>query len=73
MFGPVPAKYRFIVWACGLVTFAGIAVRTSDLVPISAALAAALGLTLGALVVLLFLHDFEHAERAPVRHRRPPR
>ena len=75
MFGPVPAKYRYIVWACGLMVFAGIGAWTSGLVPVSTPVSATLGVTVGALVVLLFLHDFEHAEHARVRsvRRRLPR
>jgi len=66
MFGPVPAKYSFIVWLCGLLAFAGLGVWFSYAVPLSATVMAALGMTFGAGVVVLFLHDFSHHG-----HRRP--
>jgi hypothetical protein len=71
LFGPVPAKYRFIVWLCGLAAFAGLGAWLSFAVPLSATLMASLGLSVGAIAVVLFLHDFEHADGAPAptRHR----
>jgi hypothetical protein len=66
VFGPVPAKYRFIVWLSGLAAFAGLGVWVSPAVPFSAAEAATLGLTIGAVAVALFLHDFRHNARNSV-------
>jgi hypothetical protein len=74
LFGPVPAKYRFIVWLCGLAAFAGLGVWLSFAVPVSAPVLASAGLTIGALAVVVFLHDFEHPRpaHATERHRRRP-
>ena len=71
MFGPVPSKYRFIVWLCGLAVFAGIATWISPALPLPAASMVLAGLSLGVVAVLLFLHDFEHPQptRARSRHR----
>jgi O-antigen/teichoic acid export membrane protein len=70
VFGPVPAKYRFIVWLCGLAVFAGLGVLFSPDSSLSTAVTATLGLTLGAVAVLLFLHDFQHPQQAHLRTRR---
>jgi len=70
LFGPVPAKYRFMVWLCGLAAFAGLGAWLSSAVPVSAPVMASVGLSLGALAVVIFLHDFEHPEHAHVRERR---
>ncbi len=63
MFGPVPTKYQLIVWVCGVAAFAGLGALFSPAL-------AVLGLTLGAAVVALFLHDFEHPHRKSVAHPR---
>ncbi|HSV37655.1 MAG TPA: hypothetical protein VLI04_02745 [Nocardioidaceae bacterium] len=70
MFGPVPTLYSFIVWLCGLAAFAGLGIWVSLALPYSATLLAVVGLSVGAAATLLFLHDFEHAERVPVRRPR---
>ncbi|HET7689882.1 MAG TPA: hypothetical protein VFK41_05870 [Nocardioidaceae bacterium] len=62
MFGPVPAKYSLIVWLCGLAVFAGLGAWLSFAVPFSASTMSAFGLSLGAAMVALFLHDFRHPE-----------
>ena len=72
MFGPVPTMYRLIVWLCGLAAFVGLGIWISLAVPYSATVLALAGLTVGAAAVALFLHDFEHSQRIPIRQR-PPR
>jgi hypothetical protein len=62
MFGPVPAKYSVIVWLCGLAVFAGLGAWLSPSVPFSASVMSAIGLSCGAAVVVLFLHDFRHQD-----------
>lgn len=61
MFGPVPAKYQLIVWMSGLAVFAGLGALVSPLM-------GTIGLSIGALVTALFLHDFEHPRRERVAH-----
>jgi hypothetical protein len=70
VFGPVPAKYSFIVWFSGLAVFAGLGAWVSPALPLSAASMAALGLSLGVVVVAAFLHDFEHARARTTTRRR---
>jgi len=67
VFGPVPTLYRFIVWLCGLAAFAGLGVWVSLALPYSATLLAVVGVAVGTAVMVLFLHDFEDAQRAPAR------
>jgi hypothetical protein len=69
LFGPVPTMYRAIVWLCGLAAFAGLGVLIAPALSSSSMLLAVAGLTVGAFMVVLFLHDFEHAQRVPVKRR----
>ncbi len=70
MFGPVPAKYRLIVWLCGLLVFVGLGAWLSTSVALSTSVMATLGLTMGALAVALFLHDFDQPHAAAIGRRR---
>ncbi|MGN6576574.1 MAG: hypothetical protein ACTHKG_12880 [Nocardioides sp.] len=67
--------YRVIVSVCTLLSFAGLGAWISYLMPETqlAEIGTGIGLGLGAIVVLLLVHDStnERGRRAPVRHRAP--